>query len=693
MAQQALTQGIAHHNAGQVEQAESCYREVLRLMPRQPDAVHLLGLAAYQSGRLDEAETTVRRALMLAPEQASFWNSLGTVQQARGRHDEAAASFARAVALAPEAAEIWSSLGTVQLWLGRLDEAEASQRRALALRPEASWMLNNLGAVLVAQQRWPEAVDVIGRAVALAPTDPSGWGNLGHALQGLGNLPDAIAAFERALALAPDNAPLMIVLADALQAERRLDEAVPWYERARSLRPADPTIDEHLGVALWSLKRRAEAVAAFRRSLALAPDQPALHSGLIFALDMVDGSEDEAREERQRWSAQFGRSPRRLAASFPNEPRPDRPLRVGYVSPNFCLHSAGLVALAILEAHDRANVTVVCYSGVTSPDATTARFQQVADLWRDVAHLSDDELDALIRADQIDILVDLSGHMLGNRLPVFAREPAPIQVTAWGYVTGTGLDAMQYLLADPIVVPTEARGSYAEEVVDLPSSLCYRPPVDLPDVAPPPLLAREYVTFGAFNRLDKVSPGAVAAWARILAAVPDARLLVKTPRTDSDADRRRLRNDLVALGVAPERIELRGSTSQPEHFAAHADVDVLLDTHAQSGGITTIEAMMMGVPTVALLGEGVHRRSSASFLTTVGLGHLVAGSVDEYVGIAIGLAGDAGWLTGQRATLRARLLASPIGDTRGYTRAVEDVYRTLWQRWCATRSEDDTPAQ
>jgi predicted O-linked N-acetylglucosamine transferase (SPINDLY family) len=545
-------------------------------------------------------------------------------------------------------------------------------------------MMNNLGAVLLAQERWQEAIELVERAVKLAPDDAASWTNFGNGFQGAGDWPQAAKAFARALALSPDDATLMVKLADSLQALRLLDKAVIWYERARALRPGEPVIDEHLGIAFWRLKRSADAVSAFRRSLALKPDQPALHSKLIFALDMLEGYEAEAQEERQRFNARFGRSSRRPASSFPNDRDPDRPLRVGYVSPNFTLHSAGREFLAILEAHDRAKVTVICYSGVKSPDQTTARFQEIADIWRDVAHHSDDDLEALIRADQVDILVDLAGHMADNRLPVFAREPAPVQVTGWGYPIGTGLDAMHYLLADPIVVPSEARGAYAEEIVELPSYFCYQVPADVPDVTPPPARTRGHLTFGMFNRIQKVSPGAIAAWARILAAVPSARLVIKTPGSDLDVDRERLRDQLVALGVASERIELRGTTPLREHFGAHADVDVLLDTHAQIGGITTLEAIVMGVPTVTLLGEGVHRRGAASFLTTVGLERLVATSVDEYIEIAAGLAGHVDWLADQRSTLRARLLASPI-NTLPFTRAVEDVYQMLWRRWCTSQ--------
>jgi protein O-GlcNAc transferase len=743
-----LTEGLAAHQAGQLEVAERCYRRVLQDAPRQPDALHLLGVAALQTGRLTEAETTIRQALAVTPQQASFWNSLGAVQRTQGRLPEAEASFERAVtlapayaegwgnlvavreargdvageaaalkrltdlqptqarawgrrgilaaeagdldaaaalleraaALAPDDPEIWSSLGTIQLRLGRLEDAETSQRQALALQPNAPTILNNLGAVLVSREQWTEAAALLERATRLAPDDANAWTNLGHALKGLTRSEEAAAAYERTLALRPDEPIALVGLGDALQGARRLDEAVAAYHRALARRPDDAETYEHLGIALQRLGQLPAAVAAYRQSLSLAPDRPAVHSGLIFALDLLEGAEAEGLDERKHWNARFGRPCH--VASHTNDPDPDRPLRVGYVSADFLGHSARFITLPIVQSHDPARVTTVCYSGVTAPDAITAQFQAAAGLWRDVARLSDDELEALIRADGIDVLVDLSGHSAGNRLPVFARRPAPVQVTAWGYATGTGLDAMDYFLADPIVVPPEARRTYTEDVIDLPNVVCYAPPQDVPPVAPAPVTARGYITFGAFNRLAKVSAGSVEAWARALQAVPDARLIVKTGSQDSYEARHRLHDDLVALGVARERVEVRGGTSQLEHLAAHADIDLMLDTFPHVGGITTLEAFLMGVPTVTLLGERVAGRLTASFLATLGLDGFVARTLDEYVAIAAGLAGRSEWLASQRPTFRDRLLTSVIGDARRYTAAVEDVFHALWRRWC-----------
>jgi predicted O-linked N-acetylglucosamine transferase (SPINDLY family) len=322
-------------------------------------------------------------------------------------------------------------------------------------------------------------------------------------------------------------------------------------------------------------------------------------------------------------------------------------------------------------------------------DALNEEARALADGWHDVAHVSDDALDAQIRADQIDVLVDLSGHSAGNRLPVFARKPAPVQVTAWGYAASTGLDAIGYFLADPVCVPPEARASYTEQVVDLPGILCYDAAPYAPAVSTLPARTRGYVTFGAFNRLPKVSAETLAAWGRVLAAVPGSRLLVKTTGADASPSREWLLRQLAALGVDPARVTLLGSTPHPEHLAAHNEVDLMLDTFPQSGGITTFDALLMGVPVVTLLGERVQGRASASFLTALDLDDLIGRTPDEYVGIAARLARNLDRLERDRGSLRERLLSSPIGNVRSYTRHVEAAYRELWRGWCAEQAASD----
>jgi protein O-GlcNAc transferase len=714
-----LAEALAAHQAGLLDQAEGLYRRILTEQPDQVNALHLLGVVALQQGRLDEAGTLLQRVLTLAPDAADAWGHLVSLHQLRGDAASEAAGldrllalrphqaqlwgrrgvlafmaeelelacthFARAAELDPTSADAWTNLGAAQLRLGRLAEAETSQRRAVAADPSSLAALNNLGNALVARSRWAEAAPLLERVVQHAPTDANGWVNLGHALRGMRRYPDALVAYERALELRPDDPIALDGIGFTLFEQGDDRRAISYHERALALLPDNADINEHLGVALLSAGRLGEAAARLRRCLEIDPERSGAHSNLIFVLDLTQGGEAATQEERRRWNAQFGRGAAEGRPPHRNSPDPTRRLRVGYVSGDFRHHSAANAILPILRNHDHGEVEIVCYSTVITPDQVTAEIRALADRWHDVATVSDDDLDALIRADQIDILIDLSGHSGGNRLMVFARQPAPIQVTAWGYIASTGLEAMQYLLGDPVVTPPEDRASYIEEIVDLPSVICYEPPPAAPAIAPLPARERGYVTFGAFNRLPKISAGSVEAWARVLAAVPSSRLIIKFSGADLPQNREHLLGSLAAHGVQPERVTLLGGTPQPEHLAAHAEIDLMLDTFPQSGGVTTLDALLMGVPVVSLLGKRVTGRISASFLTSLGLADLVARTPDEYVEIAARLAGDLDRLAHERATLRDRMLASPVANAAQYTRAVEAAYRELWQRWCAGR--------
>jgi predicted O-linked N-acetylglucosamine transferase (SPINDLY family) len=716
---EALARGIAAHNAGQLDAAQAIYAQILAEQPEQPTALHLLGLVDLQQGRLDEGCARIGRVVALTPDAADAWAHLVTGHQLRrdeaaetaaldrllalqpgqadlwgrrgvlafnaGELEAAVAAFTRAVKLSPESCAAWTNLGAAQLRLGRLAEAEESQRRACAADRTSADALNNLGNVLIARAKWAEAAPMLERVVRNVPGNPNGWVNYGHALKGLKQWEEARAAYERALALRPEDPAALLGIGDCLYQLKQPAAALPYYERSLVGMPLSADTYEHLGVALQALGRHDESVAACRRALEIEPDRARVQSGLIFVLDLKEGAEAETQIERKRWNELFGRPAGRGTVVHRNAPDPERPLRVGYVSADLWNHSVAFALLPILRAHDRSQISIACYSGSSIVDQVTDEIRGLADLWRETDLLSDDDLVAQIRADEIDILVDLSGHSGGNRLPAFARKPAPVQVTAWGYAASTGLEAIDYFLADPIAVPPETRASYAEQVIDLPSILCYAPPTCAPEVAPPPALARGYVTFGAFNRIVKISDAALATWARVLLAVPTSRLIIKCGGVDMAPIRARLLGFLQECGVAEERVTILGTTPQPEHLAGHGEIDIMLDTFPQNGGITTLDATLMGVPVVTLLGTRVPGRASASFLTTLGLGDLVGTTTDAYVEIAARLAGDLDRLARERATLRDRLLASPMADAGQYTRAVEAVYREIWRRWCAAR--------
>jgi predicted O-linked N-acetylglucosamine transferase (SPINDLY family) len=296
-----------------------------------------------------------------------------------------------------------------------------------------------------------------------------------------------------------------------------------------------------------------------------------------------------------------------------------------------------------------------------------------------------------VRADETDILVDRGAHSPSSRLLVYAHPPAPIQVTAWGYASGTGLDAIEYLLADPISLPPEAERWYHEQAVHLSSLLCFEPLGDIPDLVAGPIMERGTVTFGSFNRASKLTDLTLDLWAQVVASVPGSRMVLKYGGLEDEENRSRILAAFAARGVEAGRIDILGQTPRRQHLTAYGLIDVQLDPYPQGGGATTFDGLLQGVPCVALLGELIQARFSASMLTTAGLGDLVARTPDEYIEIAGRLARERDRLAHERTTLRQRVLDSPLGNPRRYTQEVETAYRTLWQRWCAGPTMGSAP--
>ncbi|MDU6834560.1 MAG: acetylglucosamine transferase, partial [Bradyrhizobium sp.] len=366
----------------------------------------------------------------------------------------------------------------------------------------------------------------------------------------------------------------------------------------------------------------------------------------------------------------------------PRDLDPERRLTIGYVSSDFRNHSAALTFLPVLRHHDHTAFRVICYSCSPLVDSVTEQCKAAADGWVDAWQLSDDELADRIQADQVDILVDLSGHSAGNRLAVFARKPAPIQVTAWGNATGTGLPTMDYFFADPVTVPPAVRPLFAEEVYDLPALITTDP---LPGAEPTPLpmLRNGHVTFGVFNRIDKISAQVLKVWATLLQALPSARVVIKNGALDDAFLRDGLIARFVAHGIDESRLTCLGSSMRQEHIAAFADIDMSLDPFPQNGGVSTWESLQAGVPVVAKLGNSSASRAGGAIIKAIGLDEWVAEDDDGYVAIAIKYAGQPAELARLRAELPARVANSPAGDVKTYTRKVEEGYRQFWRRYCA----------
>ena len=712
---EALAIAIQHHQNGRLQAAEQIYRQILAAEPQHADALHLLGLLAHQAGKPAEAAACYRRALDLKPNFAEGQVNLGIALQEQGQFDAAAACHRRALELKPDYADALGNLGVVLMEQGKLDEAAACWRRALELKPGYAQAHNNLGVVLKEQGRFAaaaacyrralelepgyaqahnnlgvalkeqgkldEAVACCRRALELNPRYAHAHNNLGVALKEQGNLDEAVACCRRALELEPDFVAAHNNLGNALKELGRLDEALACYRHALELNPDYAEAWNNLGNVLKDQAKLDEAVAAYRRALELDPRYTQAHSNLLFALQYCPEAAPAALFQAHAEYDRRHAAPLKAVAKHETASGRRQRSRLGFVSADLGRHPVGYFLVRVLECLGPAGQETICYSDRVLKDDLTHRLQAAATLWRDAIGWSDEQLAEQIRADRIDVLFDLAGHTAHNRLLVFARRPAPLQVTWAGYVGTTGLQTIDYLLADRYEVPPGAERYYQERLLRMPDGyVCYDPPDYAPAVGPLPALNDGSVTFGCFNNPAKVTAQAVEVWSRILHRLPGARLVLKFKCWDDRGLARRFTEMFAAHAIDPGRLEFLGYSPHAQLLAEYNRIDLALDPFPYSGGLTTCEALWMGVPVVTCPGETFAGRHSLSHLSNVGLTETIAQDLDDYVERAVSLAGDLPRLAALRTGLRPRMAASPLCDGQRFVANLVSVLLKAWEQ-------------
>ncbi len=710
--------GIALKERGRLDEAIDAYNRAVAIQPDCVEAHNGLAAAHFDAGRADEALASSLRALQLRPELPEAHTNLGNALSLKRRFDEAIAAYHKAIALKPEMAEAHINLGNALRGGGRLEEAIGAYRQAIALRPDFAAAHGNLGNALRDQGRLDEAIATIRRALELRPDYAEAHSNLANLLREKGRLDEAIAACRRAIALRPDFFEAHSHLGNALKDKGMLPEAIAAYRRAIELKPDYAAAYSNLGVTLKDVARFDEAIAALERAIALNPDHAEVHNNLS-STRLAQGDQEGAIRASHRalelrpgyseahsnllmcaqyqsgvtlaglarahaeWDDRHAAPYRGTWRLWDLDRDPDRPLRLGFVSPDLHHHPVGFFLARVLENLEPSSAAVTCYHNRAVRDAMSDRLAARASNWHDVIGLSDDELAAQVRSDRIDILFDLAGHTADHRLLVFARRPAPIQISWMGYVGTTGLKAMDYLLADRFHVPPSAEVHYSEKILRMPAGyVCYDPPPTAPAVGPLPALERGFVTFGSFNNAAKLTPEVLALWAEIVRRVPGSRLLLVSPGLGCATARDRIGSVFGAAGGDRDRLELRGGLTWPELLAAYNTVDLALDPFPYSGGVTTCEALWMGVPVVTCPGETFASRHSLSHLSNVGLTETVAGDSVEYADLAARLAADLPHLASLRAGLRDRVAGSPLCDGPRFARDFLSLLRDVWRQWC-----------
>jgi protein O-GlcNAc transferase len=503
--------------------------------------------------------------------------------------------------------------------------------------------------------------------------------NLGTALKELGRFAEAIGWHCRALELNPRSYFALNNLGSVLKDSGRFSEATGCFEKAIALNPDFHFAHNNLGSALCELGRAREAADCFRRTLELKPGYYHAFSNLLFALNYLgDTDRAELFAEHRCFDELFCKPLQPLIKPHSNRRDPERSLRIGFVSGDLREHSVALFIEPVFARCTTAAFEIFCYSNHPTPDAVTHRLRSQVEHWREVAGWSDDALADAIRHDAIDILVDLSGHTARNRLLVFARKPAPIQVSMIGYMQTTGLSAMDYRITDEHLDPTGISDAFSTEtLIRLPSGAAtFQPPADCPPVNELPALTNGYVTYASFNNLAKVSQEALDAWTTILHQQPTAKLLLVGRAGNS------LLKEFEARGISADRLELFDRLPMSEFLALHHRVDFLLDTFPYNGGTTSLLALWMGVPLVTVAGAATVGRTGAGILQGVGLSQLVASSADEYISLALAQTCDLPALAALRQGLRARLLPS-LENPAVFTGELERAFRDMWKKWCA----------
>ncbi len=589
--------------------------------------------------------------------------------------------------LDPENAGAWFMRGVAEAERRELAAALASIGRAFQLDARQPPQNRLVLANVLLDSADPAGAEREARAaLGLLPGWPPALATLAQALMRQGRMAEAIASCRTALAAQPGYARARDLLATALWLEgrerhqaTRIVDAIDLYRESLALDGRDADRWNDLAIAYTDAGMLAQAQECYRSALERDPAYHQVASNLL-VVSHYDAAVDPGAMFRAHrdWAARF-------AAGVPRTELRERPadarLRVGFLSPALRAGPTGAFLEPLFAHLDRERLRIHAYRVAGSADATTQRLREHCDAWHDLQDRGDEEIARAIRDDALDVLVDLAGHAPGGRLLVLARKPAPIIVTWLDYFDTTGLDAVDYLVGDPVSTPADGAQEFSERVVSMePCRLCFAAPRESPPVAPPPASLGRPFTFGSFNRYAKIGPPVVMAWARILQAVPASRLLLKADALADAKLHAQARERFAAHGIDPARIELRGPSPHAQMLAEYADVDISLDTFPYNGGLTTCEALWMGVPVLTVPGTTMIARQSAALLGAAGLAEWVADSVDELPRRAARHAGDIGGLADLRAGMRTRLQASPLMDARAFAARFERLLLGIAQR-------------
>lgn len=652
--------GVDCYHARNFSDAEKIFRRLLADNPRDAQSLHMMAAIGYEVERYDFAEELIKMALAEDKSNPAFYFTLGAIQKKQAKIEDALFNFQKTIELKPdhldallEIAQICRDQGALHRNDNMLEAALSFFTRALAIR-----------------------------------ADIGTYTNMGYIYYLLGNFRDAVQVSKACFARHPDSVSSLLSIANFSYLLGEYEEALEYYEKVLVLQPDHGDNYANMASALKSLGRLDEAIAMQKKAISLAPENYWVRSNMLLAMVYAASVTPEEIAQTARQFGEFIADPLRRTRSFSNNKNPDRKLRIGYVSPDFRKHAVSYFLAPVFKCN-KDQFEIFAYSKNETDDEVTENLKTYFDHWRDIKYATDDAAADMIETDKIDILVDLAGHTGRNGLMIFARKPAPIQITWLGYPATTGMKVMDYRITDSYAEPPGMTEHLNTETLwRLPDIFCVYgtdengPPV----IDHPPFEDNGYITFGCFNNFTKVTDPVLQTWAKIMERVSNSKLLLEIPGIESQKIKSEIERRLSQHGLPIERVILEPK-SRANQYVLYNKIDIALDPFPCNGGTTSMDTLWMGVPFVTLAGKHFVSRMGVTILSNVGLQELIAQTIDDYISITVNLAQDNAKLRNLRRHLRERTASSPLMDQEKFTRNIESAYREMWNIWVKIEQE------
>ena len=675
--------GVLQHEQGKFTEAEASYRKMIALKPDIAEVYNNLGNTLNEQGKFIEAEASFRKAIALKPKYFEVYYNMGIMLNVQHKFNEAEESYKKTLTIKPDYIEAYNNLGNTLNEQGKFIEAEASFRKAIILKPEYFEVYYNMGIMLNVQHKFNEAEESYKKALAIKPDYVEAYNNLGNTLNEQGKFIEAEVSFRKAIALKPDHVVAYNNLGITLDEQGKFIEAEASFRKAIALKPDYTEAYSNLGKILHELGKLEEAIENYDKAIKSKVDYFKAYSNKNFCLNYSSSySPLYIYTQHLKFEKQFGGFKAKSPLSVKIKKKSNERLRIGYVSGDFRAHSVAYFFKPLLQNHNSHVVETFCYYNNNFIDKITNNIMTTCDHWRSIFGITDSEIFKIIRKDKIDILVDLSGHTGKNNLLVFAQKPAPIQVTWLGYPNTTGLSSIDYRFTDIIADPVgEADDLHSEKLLRLPNGfLCFQGNEKVLSKSDPPQTHYDYITFGSFNNLSKITSEVIDVWSKILNLIPKSHLILKCRKLKHNKD---YYYELFKnKGIDKDRIQLyEHLPSTGDHLELYNSIDISLDPFPYNGATTTCEALWMGVPVITLLGDRHVGRVGASILTNVGLKDFIARDIDSYINLAVEMSANTKKLKEIRMTLRRQMQESLLCDARSFADNVETSYKDMWHNY------------